>query len=136
MSSGVPPQVVDVVGLGIFVAGSVYQPEVAAVVGPYVVILLGSVIGASFAVARRDRTTRTGAILYFSRVVGLAVLLAVGAATAANRYFPMVPVHIFVPWVSLLIGFFGDDFPDFARRFMRVVGAGVDLLRGSRGGEP
>jgi len=55
------PSVTDAVGFGVFLAGLVYAPNVAEVVGPYVVIVSASIIGASFALKRREKTARLGA---------------------------------------------------------------------------
>ena len=94
------PSITDVVGLGIFLAGLVYSPEVASIVGPYLVIIVAAVVGASFALKRRDKTTRLSALWYFLRVSGLAVIDTVSLARAIEeRGFDSLAVaeHTHIP---------------------------------------
>jgi hypothetical protein len=126
-----PPSVVpDAIGLGIFLASVVYAPEVASVVGPYLIIIIAAVIGASFATARRDKSTRLSALWYFSRVTGLAVLLTVVVAGIWSSWQPSVSQRFAIVPVALLIGFFGDDFPYYARRFVGIAWDMADKFRG------
>jgi len=123
------PSITDAVGLGIFLAGLVYAPGVAAVVGPYIVIILASVIGASFAVKRREKTTRLAAAWYFFRVAGLAVLVTVSLASwASNHYGGWTERSLITP-VALLIGAIGDDWPQFLRGIVRALFSTVDFFR-------
>jgi len=122
--------VTDAVGLGIFLAGLVYAPAVAAVVGPYVVIILAAVIGASFAVKRREKTTRFAAAWYFFRVAGLAVLGTVSLASWASSYYSGWTERALITPVALLIGSIGDDYPALAKWFMAKFLASIDLFRG------
>lgn len=120
----------DAIGLGVFLASVVYAPEVASVVGPYVVIIIAAAIGASFATARREKTTRLGALWYFARVVGLAMLLTVFIAGAWASFQPSITQRFAIVPVALLIGFFGDDFPMFARRALDFALSMADAVRG------
>ena len=124
------PGITDAVGLGILLAGLVYSPSVAAVVGPYIVIILASVIGASFAVRRRDKTTRLAAAWYFSRVAGRAVLLTSGVASWASGYYDGWSERALIAPVALAIGAIGDDWPALLQWFLKKTLAGIDLLRG------
>lgn len=106
--------VADAVGLFALIAAFAFSPEVAAVVGPYVLIATASVIGASFALARRPTSTRWGATFYFGRAVGLAILLTVVISAAVAARYPdfseralLAPVALmigFIDWVALLGG--------------------------------
>lgn len=130
-----PPSITDVVGLGIFLAGLVYSPEVAAIVGPYLVIIVAAVVGASFALKRREKTTRLSALWYFLRVAGLAVIGTVSLAAIFSSYYDNLTERILIAPVALTIGAIGDDFPAVARWFLAKFLAGVDLFRG-KGGTP
>ncbi|OUL98536.1 hypothetical protein [Variovorax sp. JS1663] len=129
------PPVVDIVGLFVFIAAILFSHEVAAVVGPYMVIVIASTIGASFALARRDRTTRTAAIWFFTRVVGLAVLLTVGFAAIASAYRPDLSPRVTVAPIALMVGFIGDDWPKLLSKCMRVIYGALDLVRGKGGSQ-
>ncbi|WP_156480903.1 hypothetical protein [Variovorax sp. PAMC 28711] len=122
--------VTDAVGFGIFLAGLFYAPDVAAVVGPYIVIVLASVIGASFALKRRDKTTRLIAVWYFLRVAGLAVLITVSLASMGSSYYSSVTERVLITPVALIVGAVGDDWPKLLRAVVRFIFRTIDLARG------
>jgi uncharacterized membrane protein YiaA len=127
---GNQPSVTDAVGFGIFLAGLVYAPNVAAVVGPYIVIVLASVIGASFALKRREKTARLAAVWYFMRVAGLAVLITVSLAGIGSSYYSTLTERVLITPVALLIGAVGDDWPALLRSIVRMFFRAIDLARG------
>jgi hypothetical protein len=129
------PPVVDIVGLFVFIAAILFSSEVAAVVGPYLVIVIAATIGASFAVARRERSTRASALFFFVRVVGLAVLLTVGFAAVASAYRPDLSPRVLVAPIALLIGFIGDEWGSVLGKAVRILYSAMDLFRG-KGGTP
>ncbi len=122
--------ITDAVGFGIFLAGLVYAPGVAAVVGPYIVIVLASVVGASFAVKRREKTTRAGALFYFLRVAGLAVLITVSLASIGSSYYDNLTQRVLITPVALMVGAVGDDWPALLRAIVRFIFSTIDLARG------
>lgn len=124
------PSVLDAVGFGIFVASWVYAPSVAAVVGPYIVIVLASIIGASFALKRREKTARLVAIWYFLRVAGLAVLITVSLAGIVSSYYSSLTERVLITPVALMIGAIGDDWPKLLRAIVGFIFRAVDLARG------
>lgn len=122
------PSIPDIVGAVVFVLALLFSREVANVVGPYMVILAAASVGASFALARREKTTRLAAIGYFSRVCGLAVLVTVMIATFIASYHESLTIRLLIAPVAFGIGFFGDDFPsmlkDWFAAFMKIKGGG------------
>ena len=126
--------VADVVGLFTLIAAFAFSNEVAAVVGPYMVIVIASAIGASFALARRKRTTRGAALFFFVRVVGLAVVLTVGAATMASTYRPDLQERLLLAPIALVVGFIGDGWPAVLRKLISLFWVAVDASRGGKGG--
>jgi hypothetical protein len=127
------PSLTDVVGLGIFFAGVFYSPASAAVIGPYIVIIMSSVVGASFALARRTKTTRIGALFYFVRVAGLAVLLTGIGASIASSYYDGLTERVLLAPVALLIGAVGDDWGALLRRAAGLLFSALELVRGKGG---
>ena len=125
------PPVVDIVGLFVFIAAMIFSNEVAAVVGPYMVIVVAATLGASFKVARREKTTRTSAVLFFLRVVGMAVILTVALALVLNSYRPDLSPRVTVAPIALLIGFI--DWPWALSKIVRGMFAALDLARGKGG---
>jgi len=125
------PSVTDAVGFGVFLAGLVYAPNVAQVVGPYIVIVLASIIGASFALKRREKTARLAALWYFLRVAGLAVLGTVSLASIGSSYYSSLTERVLITPVAFLIGAVGDDWPALLRAIVRFMFRAVDLARGN-----
>lgn len=128
--------VVDVVALATAIAALLFSSEVAWLVGPYMVIVAAAVLGASFALSRRERTTRSSAVFFMARIAGLAVLLTVSLAEAVNAFRPEWQVRVLVAPIALLVGFVGDDWPAVLSRTLRGIWAAIDLMRsGPKGGE-
>lgn len=123
----------DAVGLGIFLAGLVYAPNVAAVVGPYIVIVLAAIIGASFALKRREKTSRLAALFYFLRIAGVAVLGTVSVASIGSAYHESLSERVLIIPVAFMIGAIGDEWPRFLRALVRFFFAAIDLVRGKWG---
>jgi hypothetical protein len=127
-----PQPIADIVALFTFIAALIFSAEVAAVVGPYMVIVIAATLGASFKVARREKSTRTSAALFFLRVVGMAVLFTSGLAAALNAYRPDLSPRVTVAPIALLIGFV-----DWPWALGKIVGWGFAALErvvGSKGG--
>lgn len=126
-------QITDIVGLFVFLAALIFSNKVASVVGPYAVIIIASAVGASFALARRQRTSRGGAVWFFARQVGLALLLTVSFAAALNAYRPDLVPRVTVAPISLLIGF--TDWPWALNKVVRFLIGSLDLIRGKGGSQ-
>lgn len=129
------PSITDAVGFGIFLASLVYAPNVAAVVGPYIVIVLASVVGASFALKRREKSTRLSALVYFLRVAGLAVLITVSLASIGSSYYDGLTERVLITPVALLVGAIGDDWPGVLEKVKQVFIGMLDLARGKGKGD-
>lgn len=127
--------ITDAVGLSIIIASAAFSPAVAEVVGPYVLIATASVIGASFALARRATSTRWGAIFYFLRIVGMATLLTSGAAAYAAAKYPSLTERALLAPVALLIGFVGHDWPKLLKLTVSGIFRTIDNFRSKDGGD-
>ncbi|GER21061.1 hypothetical protein [Variovorax boronicumulans] len=125
----------DVVALAVLIAAAVFSRAVAEVVGPYLVIVVASAVGASFALARREKSTRGRALWFFTRVVGLAVLLTVGGAVTVSAFRPDLEPRTLLAPIALLIGFIGDGWPRLLAKAVQVVYGLMDLTRGVGGGK-
>ena len=125
----------DIVGIFVILAAWVFSPELAAVVGPYLLVLVAASIGASFSLARRDTTRRLGALAYFARVCGLAVLLTVGTSVILSGLHPSLSERALIAPVALVIGFIGDDLPLVLRWAGGKLSMLIDVLIKLRGGD-
>jgi len=119
----------DIVTLAVLIAAAFFSRAMAEAVGPYLVILVASSIGASFALARREKSTRGRALWFFTRVVGLAVVLTVGLAAVANAYYPDLSPRVLLAPIALLIGFIGDGWPRLLAKAVQMLYALMDLAR-------
>ena len=128
------PSITDIVGLCVFIATMLFSAEVAEVVGPYLVIITASAIGASFSLKRREKSTRTSAILFFVRVCGLAALLTVGVSAMVAGYHPSLSERVLLAPVAFIVGLVGDDWPAIAWWAIGKVSAFVDVLIKLKGG--
>lgn len=121
----------DIIGLVVVLSALLFSDEVAAAVGPYVVIIVASTIGASFALARREKSARAKAVWFFFRQVGLALLLTVSAAAILQAQRPELLPRVTVAPIALVIGFM--DWPWALTKIARMAIGGLDLLRGKGG---
>lgn len=128
------PSITDIVGLFVFMAALLFSNEAANVVGPYMAIITAAAIGASFALGRRDKSTRVGAVWFFFRVCGLAALVTVGIATVAAAYHPNLSERALIAPVGFLLGLVGDDWPAIALWAGQKLNALVDVLIKLKGG--
>jgi len=119
--------VTDAFGLSVLIAAMAFSPEVAAVVGPYILIAAASVIGASFSLARRAPSSRWSAFAYFARVVGLATFLTVGLSAWLASHYPALTERALLAPVALLIGFI--SWPDLLRAVTNGIFRLIDNFR-------
>lgn len=126
------PQI-DPISVFVALAAIVFAPEVAHVVGPYLVILFGSTIGASFALAARPKQARINDALFFFRVNGLAVLLTYSISAIVNMSYPLGDMRNWFGIVAFLIGYVGDRWPALLNWAGGKVSKLVDVLIKMRG---
>ena len=128
------PGITDIVGLCVFIATLLFSADVAQVVGPYLVIITASAIGASFSLKRREKSTRIAALLFFVRVCGLAALLTVGVSAMVAGYHPSLSERVLLAPVAFIVGLVGDDWPAIGGWAIGKIGALVDVLIKLKGG--
>lgn len=128
-----PPDI-GIVALAGSLASFAFGPEMAVYIGPYIVIMLASTIGASFSLARRPTSARGSAVWFFLRTNGLAILLTVGIATAISGSTPVLSERVLIAPVAFIMGFVGDDWPAVMKWAYRKFDTLVDLLIKLKGG--
>lgn len=101
----------DVVALATLIGGALFSAAVAEVVGPYMVILMMSAIGASFSVKRREKSGRVSALLFFLRICCFAVGATVGISVLLAGWHPSLSERALLAPVAFVLGLIGDDWP-------------------------
>jgi len=125
---------IDPVSAAIALAGFIFGPSLAAIIGPYAVILLAATVGAAWSLGRRDQSLRTGAALYFLRLNATAVLVTVGIATLAAKWLGVTEQNWLLAPVAIVVGAVGDDWPRIGRWL--IVRGGRFFEKRTDTGEP
>jgi hypothetical protein len=107
----------DPVAVSVALVTLLVGPQLAAYVGPYVVIGAAGMTGAAFALSRREPGRRLGALAYMVVMTLLSVLLTVPAALVIEKMSSEFSAAWTLGPIALAIGYFGDQLPDIARWF-------------------
>ena len=128
-----PPQTLDPVSVAVALIAVGLSPQIAALIGPYAVIILAATTGAAWSLGKRDPATRSSAVWYFLKLNATAVLLVVGLATLVTQMWPaFTGVHWMLAPISLLVGGVGDDWPDVGRWVVGRLGRLIDNRTGGQ----
>jgi len=112
----------DPVSVAIALASVIFGPAMAAIIGPYAVIIIASTVGAAWALGRREEGARLGAAWYFLRLNATAVLVTVALAQLAGRYLGGGDLYWLLAPIALIVGCVGDDWPKVGRWVFTRVG--------------
>lgn len=136
MSAPPPPPPLDVVTLAIALLTALLGPGSAAIVGPYVIILLGAVMGSAWSASRRETETRLATARHMFLHVSLALLATVPASIWLGKWLEFDDRWLLGP-VAAVIGGIGHDWP---KVFAWVLGLGGRILESwtqrRTGGQP
>lgn len=122
--SATPQPSIDIVSVAIAVATVAFGPDLAAVVGPYAVILLGALLGAAWSAGRRKSDTRMSTLAHMALMIGWALIVTVPLALLAGATFGWESKWLLGP-VAVIIAGIGPDWPDVGRWAASLVrGAG------------
>lgn len=111
---------IDPVSAAVALASVIFGPTLAGFIGPYSVIFLGSTVGASWALGRRQtRASRAGAVWFFARLNITAALLTVSIATTIGNWMGAADHNWLLGVVAMLVGGVGDDWPHLGAWLLR-----------------
>jgi hypothetical protein len=130
-----PPnsQPLDIVTVAVALAALMFGRDVAAVVGPYSVIVLGAVLGGAWSASRRPPTSKLGTLLYMMAVVTLSLLITVPMAEIAAVYTRTTDPRVLFGPVSALISGVGDKWPVLISQAWEI---GRNVVARKYGGPP
>jgi hypothetical protein len=115
MSTPTPP--LDIVTVMIAAATWAIGSEAAQYVGPYSVIILGAIGGATWSASSRQSESRWQALRYVLWMVGLALIATVPLAELIARWTEIAPRWIFAP-VAVVVAARPDWVIRQAKRFI------------------
>lgn len=109
------PQPLDIVAVAVSLAALIFGNDVAAIVGPYAVIVVAAVLGSFWSASRRPEGSRLATLGYLLAMVLTSVLFTVGLAEIVARHLGAPDARPFFAPVSLLIAGIGPDWPAVGR---------------------
>jgi hypothetical protein len=98
----IPPTSLDIVTVAIEVTSKIIDSETAEIVGPYSVIIMGAVGGATWSASSRGGTTRWATFRYVCWMIGLALIVAVPLAAVISNWTEIAPRWMLAP-VAVLV---------------------------------
>lgn len=109
-----PPPSIDIVTVAIALAATMFSPGIAAVVGPYAVILLGATLGGAWAASRQTQPDRMATVWHILGCIGIALIVTVPASELVASRWGLESRWTLGP-VALVIGGVGKDWPGVFR---------------------
>lgn len=117
-----PKVSLDPVEVAKVLAGIMLSPKLAAVIGPYSLILLVAMAGAASALANRPPTSRRGSFIFFAWTTVLSLCFTVPAATLVATYNENWDAQWFFVPMAFSLSYIGDKWKD-------IFAEGVSMLR-------
>lgn len=124
----------DPVSVAIALASVLFGPPLAAIIGPYAVILISATVGAAWSLGRRDPAAKLSAAWYFLRLNATAILVTVSVAKLAGIWLGLADHSWLLAPIALVVGGVGDDWPGVGKWL--VATAGRIFERRTGGGAP
>ena len=123
----------DPVSAAVALASVIFGPALAGFVGPYSIILLGSTVGASWALGRREpATSKWGAVWFFARLNTTAALLTVGIASIVGNWLGTLDHNWLLGPAAMLVGGVGDDWPRLGAWLLRRAARVAEKVTGTQ----
>lgn len=120
----------DFIGFVVFMAAWAFNAEVAAVIGPYMAIIIAASCGAGLSLSARPKTTRVNAIAYFFIVGTMASIFTGSIAAILAWAHPGLSERALLAPVAFVIGWIGDDWRGFRQNTKEFIRDSVFRKRG------
>lgn len=106
----------DLVAALLVVLGLMFSPQLAAVLAPYLVVVLGALIGTGWGLKRRTAPTSWRDTVFFvTLMLGTCLVVTVPAAIWLQRYTGEGTFQWILGPLAILIGAIGEDWPDVGK---------------------
>jgi hypothetical protein len=103
-------QPADLLALFTALLALAFTPALSAVLAPYIVIIVGALLGTGWGLKRRTPEARPGAWAFVALMLGTALVFTMPAALWLQRYLPGSYQWLLAP-LAALIACVGDDWP-------------------------
>ena len=110
----------DPVYIATLIFGVYLAPTVAAILGPYAVIVICCTIGTSWALGRRPTSSRASALKFFLLMNGTALMVTTAAARGVANHFEVDDPNWLLAPVALMIGWIGHDWPIIVKHVLNL----------------
>jgi hypothetical protein len=124
--SSPPSPPIDPVSVATTIAAAIIGTDLAALIGPYAVIIVASAIGASWSLAGRPPMSSRQALRFVIHVVALACAVSVGIEAAISRWLTPVPGHWLLAPIAIAVGAIGDRWPAIGAWLLDRAGKAID----------
>ena len=105
----------DPINVATIVFSVYFGPAIAAIVGPYTVIILCSTVGVAWSLGRRNPTSKMAALRYFLLLNATAMLVTVAMAQQLASLMGTDNFHWLLSPIALAIGAIGNDWPSVVK---------------------
>lgn len=129
-----PPPPLDIVTVLTALATAIFGHELAQVIGPYSVIVLGALLGGAWSAGRLEQGARVGAFRHMALMVGLALLVTVPGAAAAVSVLGLSVQDkwLFGP-VAVLVAGIGQDWTRVGTWMLDLMLRAIEMVVTRRG---
>lgn len=134
MSAPAPPPI-DIVSVMIALAGLIFGHDLAMVVGPYAVVLMGATLGATLSAARMEPGQGMSTLAHMLLFITLALLMTVPGAYLLEQQFSFEGKWTLGP-VAVLIAGIGQDWPVLVRWAIEQARGFIERWVSKKGEQP
>ena len=121
---------IDPITAAVAIASILFGPTMSAIIGPYAIIIVGSTVGASWALGRRQTAPKFGAAWFFLRINMTACLLTVMLARLVGQTIGVDEHSWLLAPTAIFVGGVGDDWPRIAKWLILRIGRAFDHRMG------
>lgn len=129
------PPPIDIVSVCIALATLLFGNDLAQIVGPYAVIIMGAVLGSGLSAARLEPGKGMSTGMHMLTYITLALLLAVPVAFVVERQMGYAHKWLLGP-VAVLVSGIGHDWPALVRWALGQVRTLLERWLGKKGEQP
>lgn len=126
----------DPTAVFIALGSALFGPQLAAVIGPYAVILIAATVGAAWSLGRRAPSSTGSAVRYFALLNGTAMLVTVQVANAMGMWLRLDDTSWLLAPIAMVIGGVGEAWPRIGRWAIERAGRIIERRTGSEGDKP